>query len=265
MSVTGHLASVTITGLRPSSIKSRRQVLAAFALSLHPRGMHDATRSDVEAFLSRDLAPMSRRAYLGHIRQYYRWAIDEGHTETDPTVKVPRIRVPRGVPRPVTTEDLGLALEHAPPVMRAWLLLMAMGGLRCIEVSHLRPSDLLVRDEVAMLYLRECKGGGTAVLPAHPSILEALAQLPIRNGAWWTLKPNTISTNVSRFLRSVGVEASAHQLRHTAGTAWYAASGHDLLTTAQLLRHVSVRTTQVYAQLDPSRPAEVVSLVKLPT
>jgi integrase len=60
-----------------------------------------------------------------------------------------------------------------------------------------------------------------------------------------------------------GINASAHQLRHYAGTTWYAASGNDLLATARLLRHVNVSTTQVYAALSPVRPAEVVGSVAL--
>jgi hypothetical protein len=59
------------------------------------------------------------------------------------------------------------------------------------------------------------------------------------------------------------VNASAHQLRHFAGSAWYRASGYDLLVTSRLLRHVSVATTQIYAALDEARLAEVVGLVNV--
>ncbi len=70
-----------------------------------------------------------------------------------------------------------------------------------------------------------------------------------------------MSLIVGTHLKSCGVNASAHQLRHFAGTSWYRASGHDLLTTATLLRHANVQTTQRYAQLDPTRPTEVVNAV----
>jgi site-specific recombinase XerC len=62
-------------------------------------------------------------------------------------------------------------------------------------------------------------------------------------------------------LQACGINATAHQLRHYAGSSWYKASQHDLLTTARLLRHADVSSTQIYAQLDPTRPAEVVGLV----
>lgn len=37
-----------------------------------------------------------------------------------------------------------------------------------------------------------------------------------------------------------------HQLRHTAGTNIYRASGHDIRLTQRALRHRSVRSTQIY-------------------
>lgn len=262
--ISRHIAHITLAGHRPRTIKSRREVLQRFRRDIHPRELEEATRSDVEHFLARDLKPASRRAYLGHLRSFYSWALAEGMVEADPTARIPAIRVPVGTPRPLAPDHLALALDEAPPRMRAWLLLMALEGLRCIEVAGLRPCDLVEVEGSKMLYLRECKGGGTATMPAHPAVVEALEALPVRNGLWWEVNANTISTVVSRFLHGLGIDATAHRLRHTAGTSWYRASGNDLLTTARLLRHARVSTTQIYAQLDPQRPAEVVRLVSLP-
>lgn len=259
-----HIAHLTLAGHRPRTIESRRQVLEAFRRSAHAHDLSRATSADVQEFLARDLKPASRRSYLAHLRGFYSWAVDEGLLQTDPTERVPSIRVKPGTPRPLSPDHLALALDSAPPRMRAWLLLMALEGLRCLEVAALRPSDLADVDGNRMLYLRECKGGGTATMPAHPAVVEALESLPIRNDRWWTVKASTISHEVSNYLRGLGIDATAHQLRHTAGTAWYRASDHDLLTTARLLRHAQVSTTQIYAQLDPRRPAEVVRLVALP-
>lgn len=165
------------------------------------------------------------------------------------------------MPRPIGTADLERALALADRRMRAWLLLMALAGLRCMEVSGLRPVDLLTADTGTLLFLQEAKGGGTATVPAHPSILDALAVLPIRNGLWWQVTPGTLSAQVNRHLRGSGVQATGHQLRHFAGTSWYRASGHDLLATATLLRHTDVQTSTIYAQLDPVRPSAVVNAV----
>lgn len=256
-------ARLALAGLRPSTVSARLTCLRAFERTLVPRTVCEATRWDVEAYLARSLSPESRRAYRSHLRMFYAWALDEGLVEADPTAKLPPIRVPRGTPRPISEPDLTHALALADPRMRAWLLLMALGGLRCIEVAAFRPEDIIESEAGALLYLRECKGGGTGMMPCHPDILEALVVLPIVSGMWWSCSRQRISAEVGRFLRSIGLEATAHQLRHYAGTSWFRASEHDLLATSVLMRHASVRTTQVYAALDPTRPAEIVRRVHL--
>lgn len=260
--ISAYLSRLTLAGYRPRTINARQTCLLAVEESVLPRPLLEATRYDLEAFLARPLAPESRRAYRSHLRGYYLWAIEEGLIRDDPTLRLPPIRIPRAIPRPVSPDDLAHAVTCSRGRMRAWLLLMALGGLRCIEVAHLRPSDVLhgTEQEGTVLFLRECKGGGSGVVPAHPAILDELANLPVRNGLWWALGPPVVSRQVSAYLRSVGVDATAHQLRHSAGTAWLKASGHDLLTTSRLLRHATVQSSQIYTQLDPTRPAQVVAL-----
>ena len=102
-----------------------------------------------------------------------------------------------------------------------------------------------------LLYLRETKGGKTATVPAHPAVVEALLRLPVHEGRWWSVNANGISGQVSRYLRSLGIAASSHALRHSFATAALEVSGYDLLTTSRLMRHASVNNTQIYAAIDP--------------
>ena len=66
-----------------------------------------------------------------------------------------------------------------------------------------------------------------------------------------------------RRITRVRIEATAHKLRPYAWTAWFKASGQDILTTARPLRHASIQTKQIYAAVDPARPTEVVNLVPM--
>lgn len=262
MHVDSHINRLVLAGYRPRTVSARRSVINAFAGSLQGKALHEAHRLDVEMFLARDLAAETRRSYLNHLRAYYGWLCDEElMTGPNPTAKVAPIRVKKGVPRPIDSEQLVRAIDHAAPRMRAWLLLMAQAGLRCMEVAALRPADLLVQKDGVLLFLRECKGGSTATVPAHPETLEALGVLSISEGCWWDVTPHHVTVQTSRYLKSLGITSGAHSLRHYAGTSFYKTSGHDLLTTARLLRHASVQTSQIYAQLDPTRPAEVVNLL----
>lgn len=262
--ITSHLNHITLAGFRPKTIKARGQVLDAFARTLAPHGLTEATRLHVETYLSRPLAAESRRTYRSHLRAFYGWCVEESFLHEDPTARVPAVRVKRGLPRPVPDADLSVALDRANSRMRAWLLCMALGGLRCMEVAALRPDDLLDSVSGPLLFLPDTKGGGTATVPAHPLVVAALLAVPVRNGLWWTVTPATVSAQVNRHLRACGVPGTAHALRHWAGTSWFRVSGHDLLTTATLLRHASVDSSTIYAQLSPERPAEVVRLVGLP-
>lgn len=240
-------------------------MLRHFTEHLRPRSILEATRADVELFLARPLKPRTRKAYLAHLRGFYRWASDMQLLTDDPTGKLRGVRVPAGVPRPVEPDLIRVALDSADPRMYAWLLCMALAGLRRCEVAVLQPADLVEVDGVPpLLYLREMKGGGSGAVPAHPALLDALHALPIRNGLWWDVSAQHLGASIAAHLRSCGINATGHQLRHSFGTAAFKASGHDLLTTSTLLRHASVATSQVYAQLDPRRPAEVVNLVQFP-
>lgn len=257
--VHAHLARLRLAGYSERTVSNRAKVLYAFQREIRTDVLL-ASRYEVEGYLGRALAPASRAVYRAHLAGFYRWALEEQLIEADPMLRVPHVRVPRALPRPVTETELAVALHHGDTRMRAWLTLMAYGGLRCLEVAALAPTDI-DPGPPTMLRLRVTKGGHEAVVPAHPAVLRALAELPVLDGAWWTVKPHTVSKAVSKHLDRCGIDATAHCLRHFAGTTWYRASGHDLLVTAQLLRHASVSTTQGYAQIEPTRAIEVVAAV----
>jgi site-specific recombinase XerD len=262
MLIDQHLAYLTFRNRTQATIRERRTVLVAFHRALSGRPLTEATKPDIMGWLSRPLAPESRRAYLSHLRGFYAWALDEELVAADPTMKVPSVRVPRSTPRPMDPGDLALALDQADTRMRAWLYLMAGAGLRCIEVAALEPRDVIL-DPAPMLHLRVTKGGGQATMPLHPTVLGALGVLPVRHGVWWSVTRHTVSTQVNAYLRNLGITSTAHSLRHSAACQWYEVSGHDLITTQRLLRHRSVASTQIYADVSPTRPAEVVAAVRL--
>lgn len=266
MLIESYLNRLRLSSFRPNTIDLRRRVLNHFQRFIAPTPLPQAGRDDVEAFLARDISPGTRRAYRSSLRHFYSWCVDEGHLDADPTARVPPIRVTVGTPRPIAEDDLRRALSLADARMRAWLLLMSLAGLRCMEVAGLEPDDLVRTETGWLLMLKVTKGGGSGTVPAHPRLVEVLLALPVfTNGgrrSWWSVSPAAVSRQVGAHLRAAGVDATAHALRHTAATSWLRASGEDLLTVKRLLRHKSVSSTEVYAELAAERPAEVVSLVK---
>jgi integrase len=128
------------------------------------------------------------------------------------------------------------------------------------EIAGLQRDDILERHEPPVLVVTAGKGDRERVVPLHPDVLAALRvfgmpkQGPVfigsRTGA--QLSPAAMSHAVGRYFRSLGIDATGHQLRHWFGTNVYRTSGKDLRATQELLGHSSPTTTAIYAAWNPT-------------
>lgn len=204
----------------------------------------------------RKLAPRTRYTDISHISAFFQWAIREGLTEHDPTLRVERPKVIPGLPRPIDRDDLRLALRQATdPRVSAMLHLAAFAGLRCAEIAALRAEDIN-----GDMMLVNGKGGKQRVVPVHPLIHAALRALRTpAYGSIFDLLPWQVSHAIRDHLAACGVRASAHMLRHFFATAAYEASGHDLRMVQELLGHSSPTTTAIYTRWARGRSLDVVT------
>lgn len=254
--------------LSEGTIRARMYVLRAWWDRGDP---FTATTTDVELFVDGDRprAASTRYAVVSHLHAFYSWAMRQRLTDNDPTALVDRPRLEQRLPRPIHATDLALAVMMAPdPIHRAAVLLAAGSGLRCIELARLRWDD--VHDGQARLF---GKGAKERMVPLHPLALEAMDRIDRTSvyvlDGWQTLgQPSnpgfTASRKLNAYLRSIGVAATAHQLRHYAGTAALEASGGDLRAVQELLGHSSPATTALYTRLDTRRLRDVVQRIALP-
>lgn len=249
--------------LSTETIRRRRVVLRAFADWLG-RDLLGATREDIEDWLDlRPRAPQTRRAYVNDLRAFYRWATAEELVAADPSLRVVRPRLPRGVPRPLSDRQVLLALETASVRVGAMLSLAAFEGLRVQEIAGLRGDDVdLTR---GLLLVTHGKGQHERVVPLHPEALLSLVRFGLpavgfvfTNRAGRPLLPTTVGGLISRHLRAQGIDATAHQLRHWFATSAYQLSGGDLRLVQDLLGHASPTTTAIYSAWAPGRAAEVI-------
>lgn len=214
------------------------------------------TVDDLEAFFVArpGLSASSRATYLSHVRAFCRWAVLRGLREDDPTVLVGRPPVRRGLPRAVTTEQVGLLLAAARRRrMRAMVSLAAFQGLRASEVAAVAGEDF---DLVAGRLRVVGKGGLVADLVLHPRVwLLASEEMP-REGWWFPrydrpgehVLGNSVSNSVSKFMAAQGVPGTCHSLRH-----WHAtelvARGVNVAVVKELMRHSSLATTGLYVRV----------------
>jgi len=208
------------------------------------------TPHTLTVFLAAIDSPVTADAYYSIARAWCSWLVRAGHRDDDPTMRVPRPRVPPARPRPITRPQLDTLL--ATPLRqdtRTKILLAAYAGLRIHEIAKIRGEDI---DPAGGTLTVTGKGGRTDLLPAHPIILTQAASYP-RKGHWFPsptrpgqhVAAKTVGTVIARALRRSGIDATAHQLRHFFATSLLEA-GVDSRIVQTLMRHASLATTGRY-------------------
>lgn len=257
--------------LRASTVDQRRRALIRLRRYLGHR-LLDATTDELLGFLDRPLTPEGRAAELCHLAGFYRWAVQDGLLEVDPTVRIPRPKLPRRRPRPMPDVDVARALAGAPDRVRPWLYLAAYAGLRACEISGLRTSDLCWDAQPAVLLIQAQKGGDQASVPMGKALIEALRDcglptsgwlFPRRDGRPGPTPPHLVSRHSNDYLHSIGIAHTLHTLRHWFGTNVYRANGRDLRQTQELLRHRTPATTALYTFVDPGEAVQTVNQLPL--
>lgn len=252
----GYLELQRRRGYMPETLKWKRWVVDGFAAWLSPRVLGDAREDDVDEFLDTlGLAPRTRYQRISQLHVFYEFAVARGLVDRDPTITIVRPKLPALFPRPIGDDDLEHALEQSVvrPDRRAWLLLMAYGGFRCCEVARLDRADVLDTNDPPVFVVRG-KGRKDRVVPAHPMALEALRAMGmptrgrvfhrVQGGAW---PAKHLSAQTSAFLADIGVNATAHQLRHWFGTHLYSET-RDIRLVQEIMGHSDPKTTAIYTR-----------------
>lgn len=256
-----YAADMRARRLSPNTIKARLVVARVLDRSYNPATVTAEQLAAHTAAWVR-LSPQTHSSYLQHLADLCAWMVRNGIRDDDPSTGLLRPRIPRRLPRPITEPDLARALAAADPLMRAWLVLAAWAGLRCCEIASLDRADLL---EGAVRV--RGKGDKERVVPMGAVALREVHRAPMaRAGACFRSRlgdaftSRSVSERIADHLHGLGIEASAHCLRHRFGTRILQLSG-DIRLCQELLGHESVMTTQVYTAY--SRPAAAAAVAAL--
>lgn len=253
-------------GLSDRTIAERRRVIAQLArdTGTDPAAL---TAPTLSSWLATFPSAATRDAYYSITRAWTRWLILAGHRDDDPTIRVPRPRLPPAKPRPITDTQLATLLNL--PLRRdtrTKILLAAYAGLRIHEIAKIRSTDV---DQTAGTITITGKGSRTDTLPAHPLILNLATTYP--PGYWFPsparpgqpVAARTVGTVISRALTRAGVDASAHQLRHYFATTLLK-NGADSRVVQTLMRHSSLATTGRYLAVSTDQQREALNLLHQP-
>lgn len=269
--LSAHLDHLRWRNCRPSTIVQRRNTVVRLGRWMQ-RPVIAATTEEILGFRDRrtlagtPLAPNSQATELAHLGGFFRWAFLEGHRRDDPMLRVPRPKLPRGLPHPISEADLARAVDLASERVRPWLMLAAFAGLRACEIAPLRGEHLHLDEAIPVIVVHESKGGDEQVVPCSPVLRDEFAGhprrgwlFPLKDGRLGPVAPHLVSHLANDHLHRVGIALTLHSLRHRFGTQIYRASGRDLRQTQELMRHRSPTSTAIYTLVDLDEAAGIVA------
>jgi integrase/recombinase XerD len=207
---------------------------------------------------------------------FHRFMLDEGLRTDNPTAFIDGVKVPSGIPKALSEEEVELLLNAVTGVDslavrdRALLEFLYATGARVSEACGLSMSDVDMESNVARVFGKGSKerivpfgrhakealetwlgaGGRTMLCPqqwakrdhADAVFLGSRGTRLSRQAAWGIVRKYAM-------LAGIKSELSPHVLRHSCATHMLV-HGADLRIVQELLGHASVSTTQVYTKVD---------------
>ena len=251
-------------------------------LQCRSRDVDSAQTSDVESYVEtlrqRDLAPATVARKMAAIRQLHRFQFVEGKRAEDPSADFEGVRVPSGIPKPLTEDEaerLIASVTGDDPISlrdRSLLEFLYATGARISEACGLDIADV---DQEASLVRLFGKGAKERIVPLGNMAMRAMRiwldhGRPSMTPSTWKqrsdataifidsrgarLKRQAAWAIVARHGKKVGLaeKLSPHVLRHSCATHMLD-HGADLRVVQEMLGHASISTTQVYTKVSQEK------------
>lgn len=249
-------------GRTSQTIETRTEHLRRFARQTGAPGPALVPRGRlVEWAGSQEWARETRRSTYASLRGFYRWAVEVGRCEADPTDYLPTVRPGPAVPRPAPEDAYAAALAAADPRVHVVLRLAGEAGLRRAEVAQVARDDL-TEDLTGWSLLVHGKGERDRLVPLTDSVAREVHAM-IGKGRWLLPSPaggHLTPRHVGKLARAVIPSPwTLHTLRHRFATRVYAGRP-DLRCVQELLGHASVATTQRYVAVPTGALREAIGI-----
>jgi len=270
-------------GRSPNTVAAYRRDLLGYCswLTAKRKSPGTVTAAEIDAFVQsrrKDAASSSVARQMAAIRNLHRFMVAEGMRNDDPTADVDGVRVPAGIPKPLSEEDVGRLIdavigEDAIALRdRALLELLYATGARISEVCGLSLGDLDLESGMVRLY---GKGSKERLVPVGSCARRAVDRwleagrddlVPVR----WSRRGDAEAVFLDRRGQRLSRQAawavvvrhgeraglkghlSPHVLRHSCATHMLD-HGADLRIVQEMLGHASISTTQVYTRVSQEK------------
>lgn len=267
-------------GLSRNTITSYRLDLAQFAAWLdgkYHKTMLQAEHADLLAYLAHRVAGKAKATstsrLLSSLKRFYQYQLRQSKINADPTLNIDSPKLPRGLPKTLTEEDVEKILA-APDVEdplglrdRTMLETLYASGLRVSELVSLKIAQvsqdmgvvrivgkgakerLVPLGEEALnwirRYLKEARPLILQQRAADAMFVTARGDAMTRQAFWHLLKRYALQAGLTKPL-------SPHTLRHAFATHLLN-HGADLRVVQLLLGHSDISTTQIYTHVARER------------
>lgn len=276
-----------------NTLSSYGRDLSDFQVWLSDRAisLNSADAGSIVTYLSdlatRGLAKSTRARRLSAIRQFYRFAHEEGLRTDNPALRLKGPGPSRHLPRSLSEEDVGRLLDAARHAGRAsdrsrnvcMMEILYSTGMRVSELVSLPVSA--TRGDPRLLMVRG-KGDKERLVPLSVPARESLAKwLEVRDArerpdaktrqpaSAFLFPSHSKAGHITRnrfylLIKELAVFAgidpetvTPHRLRHAFATHLLA-NGADLRSIQTLLGHANVATTEIYTHVLDARLKELV-------
>lgn len=243
-----------------------------------PKRPDELVLADLEAVVLRAKTQGTRHNYVNRIKSIMRTLRTLGIVPPgfEPERGLPKVKRPRGVPRPLTDDEATLLLtkagtavhgvDHGREIdLRDWFVLGLFAGLRAMEVATIEGNWLEYGADGPSLRVRG-KGGTELVIPAHPLVVEVIEKHKTLGRLWDFANGQKVSVKATAEMRRLGIQKpkSFHSCRHYFATKALELSGGDLKVTSELCRHLSLNTTVGYAATINGKRRSVIDAFAVP-
>ncbi len=266
-------------GLSPRTLDAYGRDTGRLKDYLETRGVMDpgrATATQLREFSyqlrDQGLAASSIRRSLSAVRTYFRFLLEEGLIDADPSEQLESPKAWRRLPDALSHAEVERLLEAPDPTHRLYWRDRAMlevayaSGVRVSELTGLKVRDVDLDEGFATVY---GKGSKERLVPVGSAAIAAIGRYlrelrdrlerdrgrgegvlflnargaPLtRMGVWKILRKHVKAAGIER-------RVTPHTLRHTFATHLLE-GGADLAAVQEMLGHADISTTQIYTHVD---------------
>jgi len=226
-------------------------------------------------------APKTLKEEKRVLSKFYRFAISSHYTEINPVAEVVTPKLVQKHPRFFSKEELDQIYAASKEPYKSIFQFMANTGLRSGEIANLQWNDW--NRELNKLTIRIVEGDRKerragnktkreGMIPLNTKAVDILKALEAEkrhpqyiftNGIGNQIDNDNIYRVFKPILRKLSInDGTVHTFRHTFASH-LAIKGISLYVIKELLRHKSIKETEIYAHLSNEATAKAVSMLNL--